>query len=35
MLTASTVTYDESEHCPMYAYEPELTARLLGAVLEL
>jgi hypothetical protein len=37
VLTASTVTYDQTEHCPiryMYAYEPGLIARLLGAVLE-
>ena len=36
VLTASTVTYDQAEHCPIRAYEPQsgLIARLLGAVLE-
>ena len=27
-------TYDQAEHCPIYAYEPELIARLLGVALE-
>jgi hypothetical protein len=34
VLTASTVTYDQAEHCPIYAYTPGLIARLLGVVLE-
>jgi hypothetical protein len=32
--TASTVTYDQAEHCPIYAHESGLIARLLGAVIE-
>ena len=35
VLTASTVTYDQAEHCPHpYAHEPGLIARLLGVALE-
>jgi hypothetical protein len=34
VLTASTVTYDESEHYPIHLHEPGLIARLLGVVLE-
>jgi hypothetical protein len=30
----ATVTYDESEHCAPYTYEPGLIAMLLEAVLE-
>ena len=35
VLTASTVTYDESEHCPVRPRrEPGLITRLLGVALE-
>ena len=35
VLTASTVTYDQAEHCPIrHAHEPGLIARLLGVVIE-
>ena len=34
VLTASTVTYDHSEHCPIRLRASGLTARLLGVVLE-
>ena len=36
VLTASAVTYDQAEHCPirLRCYEPGLIARLLGVVLE-
>ena len=35
VLIASTFMYDQTEHCPiLYASEPRLIARLLGAVLE-
>ena len=34
VLTDSTVTCDQAEHCPIRLYEPVLIARLLGAVLE-
>jgi hypothetical protein len=34
VLTASTVTYDESESTVPYAYESGLIARLLGVALE-
>ena len=33
VLTASRVTYDQFEHCPIRLYEPGLIARLLGVVL--
>ena len=34
VLTASTVTYDQADPCPMTpTYEPGLIARLLGVVL--
>ena len=34
VLTASTVTYDQAEHCPIYAQEPGMIARVLGVVLQ-
>ena len=34
VLTASTVTYDQAEHCPIRLQAWAVIARLLGAVLE-